>query len=171
MSLSTQSTLQKAICEIVPWANLKVVLAIKNRLSSKLFFANIISEEIFFIICEKFHSISSTTIWYLVAARQRRSFCIYWQNKAKNYVGLDHVLICNTGCLIMIMQLLLFSFGVKVISISIKNIFVKQKCTQRWWMWEIWNVIYKYSIWRENLANFSLALLIKHIAMLHKNNF
>ena len=64
LSLSARSTLEKTSRDILPCVNLKAVLRIKNRLSSKFTFKDKISKEMRSLICYKFQCSSYNATYY-----------------------------------------------------------------------------------------------------------
>ena len=64
LSLSAKATLEKAIRDILPRVNLKVVFRIKNRLKSKFIFKCKISKEMRSLICYKLQCSSCNATYY-----------------------------------------------------------------------------------------------------------
>ena len=62
--LSARSTLEKAIRDILPCVNLKLVCRIKNRLSSKFTLKDKISKEMHSLLCYKFQCSSCNATYY-----------------------------------------------------------------------------------------------------------
>ena len=103
--ISARSTLEKTICDILPYVNLKVVFRIKNRLSSKFTFKVKISKEMCSLLCYKFQCSSCNATYYGQTKRHFKvrvsehmgvSACTGKNIKyTKNSAVRDHMLVCN----------------------------------------------------------------------------